>query len=551
MKNYLSKIKLYIFSNKKVSISILLFIIVLSYWGFNKIIDTTGEKQYITTTAQKGTIISSISATGQIESSSQIDLKTNVSSEIVYIGAKAGDIVKKGKTIFSLDARDAQRNVRNAKTSLETAKLELEKFQEAPDTVDVLEIKKAITDAEASKLDAEKVIKEKYRTLLNTSIVASSVNPSDEQTPPTISGTYIKDKEAVITINIYQTGNGAYFSASSVPAGIVTGSGNVTTVLTQPIGDSGLYIKFATASSSQSTWVITLPNKSANSYYSNEILYQDAIDNQKKVNDSADLIIAQNNKKLNDLYEPDALTLRTKQLAVKQAEDLLLDAQVALSDYYVYAPFDGTIASIIGKIGDTASGVLGSIITNQDIATLSMNEVDVSKIKLGQKATITFDAIENLTMTGTVSEIDTLGTVSQGVVSYNVKITFDTKDNQVKPGMSVSASIITDSKTDILIVPSSAIKTNGNIKYVQMFSTPLPTMLVESQGVSSKEIPIQVEIETGISDDTNTEIISGIKEGDQIISRTIVTTSTTASASSSSSLLGGTNIKGIGGGGMR
>jgi HlyD family secretion protein len=167
-----------------------------------------------------------------------------------------------------------------------------------------------------------------------------------------------------------------------------------------------------------------------------------------------------------------------------------------------------------------------------------MNEVDVAKIQLGQKTTITFDAIENLSMTGSVAEIDTMGTVSSGVVTYSVKIAFDTENDQVKPGMSVSASIITDSKTDALIVPSSAIKTKGATKYVQMFATPLAAPAVGSKGTPSKIAPNQVTVEIGISDDTNTEIISGLKEGDQIVSSTIVS-ATTANTTTTKSLLGG------------
>ncbi|MFA5936613.1 MAG: HlyD family efflux transporter periplasmic adaptor subunit [Candidatus Paceibacterota bacterium] len=548
MKEYINKTKLYVFSHKKISIIALIIILLLGYWIYKKITSTAGETQYITATVQKGTIISSITASGQVESSNQIDLKARATGEITYVGIKAGDIVKKGKTLFALNARDAQKAVRNAETSLETAKLELEKFTQVPDSVDVLEIKQAIKNAEISKTDALKNVQTKYQALLNTSIVAVSTSSlSDTQTAPTISGTYIKNQEVVININIYQTGDGAYFSAYSIPVGIVNGGGPVTTVTPQPIGDSGLYIKFASASSSQPIWKITLPNKSATTYNANYTAYQDAIESQKETNDSADLTIAQNNKALDELYTPDALELRTKQLVVKQAEDNLLDAKIALSDYYVSAPFDGMIASVTGKVGDTASGTLGSIITNQKIATLSMNEVDVAKIKLGQKATITFDAIEDLSMTGSVEEIDTLGTVSQGVVSYSVKIKFDTEDERIKPGMSVSASIITDSKTDVLIIPSSAIKTQGTVKYVQMFSIPLVASAISSQGTPSTEIPNQINVEIGISDDTSTEIISGLKEGDQIISRIITATTTTTQTSS---LLGGGSTRGLTGGGM-
>ena len=70
-----------------------------------------------------------------------------------------------------------------------------------------------------------------------------------------------------------------------------------------------------------------------------------------------------------------------------------------------------------------------------------MNEVDAAKISVGNKTTLTFDATEDLTLTGKVAQIDTIGTVEQGVVSYKVKIAFDTQDERIKPGMTANASI--------------------------------------------------------------------------------------------------------------
>jgi HlyD family secretion protein len=105
--------------------------------------------------------------------------------------------------------------------------------------------------------------------------------------------------------------------------------------------------------------------------------------------------------------------------------------------------------------------------------------------------------------------------------------------------MSVSAAIITDSKTDILLVPSSAIKTKGTAKYVLMFNTPLPAPAIGSQGTPSDIAPNQITVEVGISDDTNTEILSGLKEGDQIVLRTVTSTTTTNTTKSATSLLGG------------
>lgn len=549
MKEYFNKIRLYIVAHKIISGVVLVIVLLTGNWVYQKATSTTGVTRYVVAQVAKGTIVSSITGSGQVSALNQIDLKARGTGTITYVGAKAGDVVKRGKTLFSLDARDAQQAVKTAQTNLETAKLDLEKFQQPPDSVAVLVIKKAIADAEASRVNADKAVKDAYRSLLNTSIAASSSDSSNAQTPPTISGTYTKDQEAVITINIYQTGNGAYFSVNSIPAGIVSGGGDVTTVLPQPLGDSGLYIKFATSSSNQPAWIITLPNKSATTYSANYTTYQDAIDNQKKINDTADLTVAQNNKSLNDLYQPDALTLRAKQLVVQQAEDALLSAQTALSDYYVSAPFDGTIASIIGKVGDTASGtILGTIITPQQLATISLNEVDIAKIQFGQKVTLTFDAVPDLTITGKVAQIDSIGTVSQGVVNYNVKISFDTNDVRIKPGMSVSSAIITNVAQDILMVPSSAIKTGGGASYVQMFDTALPAPLPGVQGSPSPFPPRSQTVEIGISNGTSTEITSGLKEGDEIVTKTI--TSTTTTTATAPSILGNPGA-GRGGGALR
>jgi HlyD family secretion protein len=253
-------------------------------------------------------------------------------------------------------------------------------------------------------------------------------------------------------------------------------------------------------------------------------------------------------EKANTDSSTSVIDIQSSKLNVRQKENALEDAKNTLSDYYITAPFDGMIASVVAKVGDTASTTLGSIITDQKIALLSMNEVDVSKIKLGEKASITFDAIEDLSMTGQVVEIDAVGTVSQGVVSYSVKVAFDTSDERVKPGMSVSASIITNSKTDVLMIPASAVKVQGTTNYVQMFTTPLSTVDMTTAGITSPTAPEQVTVEIGISDDTNTEIISGLAEGDQVVSRTITTK--TKATTQAPSLIGGGNVRTTGGGGF-
>lgn len=159
------------------------------------------------------------------------------------------------------------------------------------------------------------------------------------------------------------------------------------------------------------------------------------------------------------------------------------------------------------------------------MATLSFNEVDAASIQVGQKATLTFDAVTDLNLTGEVVEVDALGTVNQGVVTYDVTIMFDTQDERIKPGMSVTASIITNAKTDVLLIPNSAVKTFGSTYYVEMLDEEIINASGYSTSSASTQItsptaPYQYPIETGLSNDTYTEVVSGLAEGDLIISKT-------------------------------
>lgn len=247
------------------------------------------------------------------------------------------------------------------------------------------------------------------------------------------------------------------------------------------------------------------------------------------------------------LAGPTAIDLKLSQNSVDQrvsalsaAQNKLSDAQKALTDYSVVAPFDGVIGSLTAQpnVDISAGGTAVTMITNQKIATVALNEVDAAKVAVGQKATLTFDAIEGLSITGEVAEVSPLATVSQGVVSYNVKIAFDTQDDRIKSGMSVSTSIVTEVKADVLTVPNSAVKSQSGQYYVQTLANTSSTNANSSGLVTSNQTPVNVPVTTGVTNGTLTEITSGLKEGDQIITQTIKSTSQSSStASSQSSLL--------------
>ncbi|HNP89097.1 MAG: Macrolide export protein MacA [Microgenomates group bacterium ADurb.Bin219] len=152
---------------------------------------------------------------------------------------------------------------------------------------------------------------------------------------------------------------------------------------------------------------------------------------------------------------------------------------------------------VVGKINDTEG---------QLIASVSLTEIDIIKVKANQKVTLTLDAYPDKSFTGKVLAVNTSGNISSGVTSYPVTILLDPVTAEVYPNMAASVEIITEIKTDVLLIPSTAVQTLNNQSFVE----------VKKDGLISS-----VQIEIGSSNDSQTEIISGLNEGDEVITATI------------------------------
>ncbi|MFA6184627.1 MAG: efflux RND transporter periplasmic adaptor subunit [Candidatus Shapirobacteria bacterium] len=187
------------------------------------------------------------------------------------------------------------------------------------------------------------------------------------------------------------------------------------------------------------------------------------------------------------------------------------------------------------------SHAVGSI-TNpngQYQATLSLSESDIPKIKSGQKVTLTMDAFEGKTFTGTVLSINVSGSTSSGVTTYPVVVLIDDTDQQIYTNMAVSATIIINSKADILIIPSTAIDTATD---------GTTTVRIMKNNVIST-----INITIGETNDSETEVTSGLNEGETIISSSISNDSKSNNNNTSafsSSNTRSSNFGGMGGPGM-
>ena len=232
---------------------------------------------------------------------------------------------------------------------------------------------------------------------------------------------------------------------------------------------------------------------------------------------------------------------KLQQNVVYQAQTVLNSAWSAYqkASSTVYAPISGTVSGLALQIGSVINSNASSQTSNVSntkianvktdatpIVSISLTEIDVPKVTIGDKATITLDAYPDKTFTGKVVSIDTVGAVSSGVTTYPTVIKLDTDTTTILPNMAVSANIITTTKNDVLMVPTSSVQQNTDgTNYVQ----------VMKNGVVS-----QATVETGLSSDTQTEIISGLSEGETVVTATIntATTSTTTTTSVFSSFGG-------------
>lgn len=538
------------------------------YYGYKALNAKDAAPQYVLGTVEKGTLTVSVSGTGQVSSSNQVDIKPENSAKVISVSAKSGQEVNEDTIIAQLDSRDASKDVRDAKSNLEAAQIALEKLQKPTDALEKLQAENALTSAQQSKENAEDDLKKTYEDGYNTISDAFLDLPEimnglndilghsylSENTLKSLYPRKARDYRDDAQSSYYDAKNQlddvmdkfkltSRESDEATIESLILDTYEATKTISDTVKKTNLLVDYVEgqADDQHPPSQLAADQSSLNSYTSETnsnvsalLSIKNDIKTSKDSAENANRTITEKTQSLIDLESgTDQLDIKSQQLKVRQAENALADAQETLGDYTVRSPIAGVLASVDIQKGNQASPTTAAatVITKQKLAELSLNEVDIVKVKVGQKATLTFDAIEDLSISGSVVEIDTLGTTEQGVVSYKVKIGLDTQDERIKPGMSVSASIITDVKQDVLLVPSSAVKSDSSGSYVEV--------LVDGK-------PQAKTIIAGASNDTDTEVSGDINAGDQIITQTIEPTSSTQSPTQRT---GGTGLPGLGGGG--
>ncbi|MFO0703747.1 MAG: efflux RND transporter periplasmic adaptor subunit [Patescibacteria group bacterium] len=202
----------------------------------------------------------------------------------------------------------------------------------------------------------------------------------------------------------------------------------------------------------------------------------------------------------------------------------------------IYAPISGKVSGLSLQVGSVISGSNSSSSSSSSTSsstkiasiktdappTISINltEIDVPKIKVGNKATVTFDALTDKTFTGKVISVDTTGSVSSNVTTYPATILLDNQTSEILPNMAASATIITNIKNNVLSVATSALEKQDDGTY--------QVKIMKNGKPQSSEVSI------GIASDSRTEITSGLNGGETVVTGTTTLGGTTSTRSSSS-----------------
>lgn len=224
--------------------------------------------------------------------------------------------------------------------------------------------------------------------------------------------------------------------------------------------------------------------------------------------------LAQAQASLAKLLEgPDEASVAAAQAAVDVAEIGLEQAQLDLAKASLVAPIDGVVAQVNVKVGERPPGELDIVLTDMSAYHIhvEVDEIDIGRIVRDQSVVVAIDAIPDTDFTGHVADISPgpIQGASSGIVAYEVTIALDSHDPRLLPGMTSDATIETERLENVLLIPNRAVSIDRSSRE--------PVAYVEKVDESGN--PVRTDIELGLRDETMSQILSGLEEGDQIIIR--------------------------------
>ncbi len=518
------------FKKRNVILNSLLVLVLLAggFFGYRTLYPAAAPVSVRTATATIQDVTQSVSASGAVQTATDIGLTFGGTGIVRVLKVKVGDQVRAGQLLAAIDDR-----------SYKLALLQAEQSQ-ANAINAVTNANAALAKLTAGPSDATKALQAKQLDAAQTTIDNANTAYTNAQ-----AATKATDAQLALNAITYQNSVDRTRFDFEKKCNAIGGLGDTNTV----------GVDCSTAENSRIAWQS----------------WQDSVQSQKLslIKDTTtrnNAATSEENARRAILAAQDALSTLKAQQAVtnagaiqsdvdaakatitsaQRAKDItdvqLSQAQFNYDNTKIIAPISGTVAAVASQIGVNAAsttagsnGAAGYIILT-DLSGLqvkaSFAEADIANLQVGQAASLTFDALSGVIATGSVASVSPLANASAGgstVTSYTVLFTLDGNPDGVKPGMTAQVSVVTDQVTGVIAIPSTALTQRG-----QNYTVTLKPKKVGGVGE-------RVTVTVGLQGDSTSEITSGLKEGDLVVLR-----STTSSSASSGFPAGGIPGAGFG-----
>jgi HlyD family secretion protein len=209
---------------------------------------------------------------------------------------------------------------------------------------------------------------------------------------------------------------------------------------------------------------------------------------------------------LSRLTQPSGTDLQSAQAGVDQARAARDLAKTQIDNAIIRAPFIGTISHVdfdLGSFVPAGRILLGVADTSKLQVEVNIDETDISRVKIGQAVTIGLDAYPDATIDARVTDVAAAATTIQGVVNYVVTVSLNPTQIPVKIGMTANANIVVANIDNVLLVPNGAVRAANNTHYVTVQTAPGQTR--------------EVEVKLGLANEQETEVVSGLSEGQRVV----------------------------------
>ncbi len=458
---------------------------------------------YAETTPVRQDVSNSLSGTGTLNPANTYTVKSLVDGKILTGGFEEGDKVEEGDVLYTIDSSDASTNLEKASIALQQAQRSYDKTvdrqyvrAEVDGTVSSLKVAKG---DEVTSGQEVAVIRDSSKMLLNLLFpAADAANFSVGQSAD------------VVLDGTFETLKGTITAVTGTDE-LSTGNLLVRTVTIRVNNAGGLTTAQAATASVNGVSSIA---SATFAYQAERTLTAQASGTVSAINvqeggavSKGDIIIELTGDELTESIQSASESLRSAEISMQNQQD-------NMSNYTITSPISGTIIEKDAKQGDAlTSGSTLCVIYDLSYLEMVINvdELQIGALSVGQKVQLTADAVTDKTYVGTVTRVSMKGSSSGGTTTYPITIRIDNTDG-LRPGMNANAEIVVAEAGNALVVPNAAVIRGGYV----LVSKKSPSAANAVEDMDAPDGYVYVKVETGVSDDSYTEIKSGLQEDDTV-----------------------------------